>query len=433
MPLTRDRSSRDLPAHRRPLRTAGARPTALLAAALALGCGQDPTPVLLAVDELGSPAGVGSGEPFLSSAGDTLYMSWLEAAAGGGHTLRVARFHDGAWSEPSAVLESERFFVNWADFPSVTPGRDGGLWAHWLQRGPGGGYDYGVRIAHSPDGGASWSDAWTPHEDGTATEHGFVSTVPWGGDVGFLWLDGRRYASAPDGALPTDEMSLYFRLAGADGPAGPETLVDARVCDCCQTDLATTDEGPIAVYRDRSSEEIRDIRVVRFRDGAWDEGDLVHEDGWETAACPVNGPAVAARGARVAVAWFTAAGGVPRVKVAMSRNAGASFERPVVVDGGNPAGRVDVVMLEDGSALVSWLERTGGEFAEVRVRRVDANGRAGAPTSVSASSGERASGFPRLALSDGGAVLVAWTDVAELAPRVRVARILLERAAGEKT
>jgi hypothetical protein len=81
----------------------------------------------------------------------------------------------------------------------------------------------------------------------------------------------------------------------------------------------------VAVYRDRSEGEIRDIRIGAYVDGAWTEGAIVHEDGWETAACPVNGPAVAARGEDVAVAWFTAAGDVPRVKVAFSDDAAESF------------------------------------------------------------------------------------------------------------
>jgi hypothetical protein len=380
----------------------------------------------MTVEELPSPAGVGSAEPFMSTIGDTLYMSWLEAAGSGAHELRLARFGSGNWSTPATIASSDRFLVNWADFPSVSPGGDGTLWAHWLERGAGDGYDYGVRITRSTDGGLSWSAPWTPHEDGTATEHGFASTAPMGEGLGLVWLDGRRYALGPDGTPPTQEMALFYRAAGALGPAGPETLIDPRVCDCCQTDMAVTSHGPVVVYRDRSPGEIRDIRVARFRGGAWSEGTIVHPDGWETAACPVNGPAVAARGDDVAVAWFTAAGGVPRVKVAFSDDAAARFGEPSVVDGGNPAGRVDLVMLPDGAALVAWLERTGGELAEVRVRRVEANGRMGEGMRVSTSSGARASGFPRMSAAGDGSVMVAWTDVSELAPRLRVSRIRIE-------
>ena len=394
-------------------------------------CGVDAPSVTLAVEEIASPAGEGSGEPFLSSAGDTVLMSWLQAAGAGRHELRFATYVRRARDAPRVIASSDAFFVNWADFPSVTPGPDGTLWAHWLERGGSGGYDYGIRIVRSVDGGATWSAPWTPHEDGTPTEHGFVSTVGTGDGLGFLWLDGRRFVEGPDGLSRTEEMALYFRTADGTGQAGSETLVDARVCDCCQTDMALTADGPVAVYRDRSEGEIRDIRVRRYVGGAWSEGEIVHEDGWETAACPVNGPAVAARGEAVAVAWFTAAGGVPRVKLALSDDAAESFGEPLLVDGGNPAGRVDVVMLPDGAVLVSWLERTGGEWAEVRARWVGPDGRMGEGVSVSPSSGERASGFPRLAASADGSVSVAWTDVTELAPRVRVARIVIEIADGE--
>jgi hypothetical protein len=389
----------------------------------AAACAPEAPPVGLFATELPSPAGEGSGEPFLSSAGDIVYLSWLERSGPDTHELRFARLGAEGWSHPGVITSGDRFLVNWADFPSVQAGSGQALWAHWLVRGSEGGYDYSIRIASSADGGASWSEPWTPHEDGTPTEHGFVSAVELGGEQGFLWLDGRKHATGAAGEEPTRETALYFRAAGPAGPAGPETLVDPRVCDCCQTDLALTSSGPVAVYRDRSPGEVRDIRVARYREGAWREGDLVHEDGWETAACPVNGPAVAAHGAEVAVAWFTGAEGIPRVQVAFSDDDGEDFGEPVVVDDGNPAGRVDVMMLDDGSALVSWLERTGGDWAEVRVRRVEPGGRRGESLSVSASSGERASGFPRLAGGQGAPVVVAWTDVSALAPRVRVARI----------
>jgi hypothetical protein len=204
--------------------------------------------------------------------------------------------------------------------------------------------------------------------------------------------------------------------------------VDIRVCDCCQTDVAVTSSGPVLVYRDRSPEEIRDIRVSRYEDGAWTDGGLVHSDGWETGACPVNGPAIAARDAQVAVAWFTAADGESRVNVAFSDDAGGHFRDPVRIDDGVPAGRVDVVLLNDGSALVSWLERTGGDGAEVRIRRVGPAGHRLETVHASAPSSERAGGFPRLVQAPDGTIILAWTDVAELTPRVRVTRIEVEES-----
>lgn len=370
-----------------------------------------------------SPAGPESGEPYLSVSGSHVYMSWLEKSEEGGHDLRMATYEEGVWSEGTTIAHSDRFFVNWADFPSITQAGDGSLWTHWLERGSEGGYDYGIRIASSTDGGATWGPAWTPHDDDSPTEHGFLSTVTLPEGLGFTWLDGRKYAPGPDGAEATQEMSLRYRTVALDGTPGPELLVDGRVCDCCQTASAMTDDGPVVVYRNRTEDEIRDIYLARMVDGVWVDGTPVHDDGWNIAGCPVNGPAVVARGTDVAVAWFSAPDDVARVKVAFSQDGGATFAAPVVVDDGNPAGRVDLVLDDDGTVLVSWLERTGGEGAEVRLRRVSPDATPGESVAVSAASSERASGFPRMVPMADGGLLLAWTDVSGDASQVRVALV----------
>jgi hypothetical protein len=192
--------------------------------------------------------------------------------------------------------------------------------------------------------------------------------------------------------------------------------------------MAMTSEGPVVVYRDRSQDEIRDIYLARQVKGVWLTPAPVHRDGWRVDYCPVNGPAVDARGRRVAVAWYAAPDSQPRVQLAFSTDAGARFGPPVRIDAGNPAGRVDVVLRDDGSALVSWIERLAGERAEVRVREVGADGRAGAWQTVTASSAARASGFPRMA-SAGGAIYLAWTEPGTPS-RVRVARAVARARGG---
>ena len=378
----------------------------------------------LASSDLPPPAGEGSGEPYLSSGGDGVFLSWLQRAPAGGHQLMVARLGPDGWGEARAVATRDDFFVNWADFPSVVTGADGALWAHWLQRVEAPGLAYAVRVARSGDGGATWSEPWTPHEDGTPTEHGFVSLFPLGEGIGLTWLDGRKYAPGPRGEPPAQEMTLRFRqVGGQDGP-GEEEVVDDRACDCCQTDVAVTDEGPVVTYRDRTADEVRDVYVARWSPEGWTEGAAVHDDGWVIAACPVNGPAVDASGSRVVVAWFTGAQDQPRVNAAFSDDGGRSFASPVRVDGGNPAGRVDVLFREDGRALVSWLERTDGDKAALRVALVSSDVGVLATGVVSSSSAARASGFPRMTAPPWNptATLLAWTDVSDPErSRVRVA------------
>jgi hypothetical protein len=143
----------------------------------------------------------------------------------------------------------------------------------------------------------------------------------------------------------------------------------------------------------------------------------VHADGWRVDACPVNGPAVDARGRTVAVAWFTAAD-VPRVRVAFSQDAGQTFAPPIEVASGDVTGRVDVALLDDGRAVVSWLQPSA-DGAEIRAQPFNLAGPAGASLTVAASTVQRASGFPQMVRAGGG-LLFAWTDAGEPS-RVRTA------------
>jgi hypothetical protein len=376
------------------------------------------------VSEIESPAPPGSGEPNLAVGRDgRVYLTWIERLAEGGHALRFAVLEDGGWTAARTIATGDDWFVNWADFPSLAPLPDGRLAAHWLQKSGAGTYAYDVRIALSADAGATWSAPLTPHRDGTQTEHGFASMWAAAGDsIGAVWLDGRRFTA--DGHDAANEMMLMHTRIASDGTAAAEHPLDERICDCCQTSVAMTSAGPLVVYRGRSAEEIRDIYVVRQVDGVWTRPQPVHADGWEIAACPVNGPFASAEGDRAAVAWFTAAQDEPRVNVAFSDDAGATFGSPVRVDGGAALGRVATQLLPDGGALVSWLEGDGADGARVQVRRVASDGGLGTVRTVAESAGTRASGFPRMARS-GNLVVFAWTLPGET-PQVRVGTAVLE-------
>lgn len=375
--------------------------------------GYDSNPVGSPVAEIASPAADGSGEPNLFVAGERVYLSWIEAASDSAHALRFAVLEGDTWSPPRTIAAGPDWFVNWADFPSLIELPDGTLAAHWLVRSGPETYAYDVHVAFSRDGGATWSAPVVPHRDGTPTEHGFVSLFPAPqGGLSIVWLDGRNFAdvaAGSDGEPGLDaEMSLRYAIVDPSGGLRDSMLLDGRVCDCCQTAVALASAGPVVTYRDRSPEEVRDIAAIRLVAGRWTDPAPVHHDGWVIPACPVNGPALAADGRRVAVAWFTAARDTARVQLAFSDDAGASWDLPVRIDDGSPAGRVDVELLDDGSALVSWLEREEGR-ASVRARSVGRGGEPGRSVTIAVSTEARASGFPRLALAGERAVF-AWTD-----------------------
>ena len=378
---------------------------ALLCGLLSAAWGCSPPPS--AVDSPAAPAAPGSGQPFLAPDGTGVWMSWLEPAEGG-YRLAASRF-DGSWTDPVTVAEGDGFFVNWADFPSIRTVGDR-LVAHWLWRGGQAAYDYGVRLAWSEDGGATWSPPWTPHEDGTPTEHGFVSVFADGDVAWAAWLDGRAMVE-PSGPMSVRARSLPFGGAAGSAGAGPEDLLDARACECCQTSGVVAAGTPVVVFRDRAEGEVRDIHVTRRLHDGWTASSPVHEDGWVIGGCPVNGPAAAALDELVAVAWFTAPGGEAQVNVAFSTDAAASFGSPVRLDGGRPLGRADVILLDDGSALVTWLEEEGeGTAASIMSRRVTPEGVMGEPLRLAGTESARASGFPRIARLGEGNLVLAWTD-----------------------
>lgn len=391
----------------------------LLLATVFNGC-SDNLPEQISVTNLATPAGIGSAEPHLARGpDDRIVMSWLEPQESR-TALRFSEFVNQQWQPAKTIASSDNWFVNWADFPSLTPISEK-LWAaHWLVKRPGGTYSYDVAIALSKDGGQSWSKPITPHTDNTPTEHGFASLFPWRDGVGALWLDGRNM-QPDDGSHGhgTGGMTLRAALINPDLTIAESHLVDDLICDCCQTDVALTTKGPVAVYRDRTAAEIRDIYVTRIVDGQWQPGVAVNHDDWEIAGCPVNGPAVAAQGAQVVVAWFTAADNVSKVRMAQSMDGGATFGDPVDVQSGQPIGRVDVEILPDGYSVVSWLQKNEGELAELSLRSISVDGKAGAIHVVAQTAAARRSGFPQM-IRDNNHLVLAWTDVDDMTESTQI-------------
>jgi len=369
--------------------------------------------VALNIRTTDSPAAGDSREPELNATQDgRIILSWIEKIGDKSYALRTATRDAKGWTEVHTVAQGNNWFVNWADFPSVVALQDGTLAAHWLVKSASSTYAYDINLARSSDGGKTWSRPIVPHRDNTQTEHGFVSLIALpDGRLGAVWLDGRNMKDMKEGddhAPAAESMTLRFAAINSDGKLSDEAQLDERVCECCQTAAAMTSEGAIAVYRDRSASEVRDIYSVRQINGSWSAPQAVQADNWEITGCPVNGPSVAADDRRVVVAWFTGEGDQPHVKVSFSQDAGATFGQPIQVDDGETVGRVDSLLLPDGSALVCWLSGNADGGA-IKVRRVRADGTLGPAAVIAKTDISRSSGFPRMARL-GDEVHFAWTE-----------------------
>lgn len=335
-------------------------------------------PAMMSIAPVAFPYGQSTVTPYVVADGNGFGVSWVDRK-----TFEFAHFDGTTWSKPNRVAHGD-MLENRADYPSVAvSGRN--VFAQWRVKTAKG---RRILLARSNDGGETWSKPVTPHPV-MDREFGFVSMLPLAdGTARIAWLDGRD-----------KQTELRAATMTASGTLSAEAVVDARVCDCCQTAMAMTPRGPVVVYRDRSPNEIRDIAIAQPVADA--HSALVHNDQWHLTGCPVNGPRIVANGARTAVAWYTAANGKPSVLVAFSRDGGATFAAPIRVDAGHPAGRADLVLLGDGSAIVTWVEGTSTLMA----RRVTESG-ALDPVQIVGTS-KASIGFPRIALSNDN-VLAAW-------------------------
>jgi len=359
----------------------------------------------LTLEPLALPAPEGSAYPQLTSSPRGAVLSWLEQEEAT-TTLKFSERTSAGWSEATTVAAGDDWFVTSADVPSVLRLSNGTLVANWYPTTDGLIEAYDTRISYSRDEGKSWAAPFSPHHDGTKTQHGFVSLLelPDGG-LGLVWLDGR------DQELNTSDplggsMALYFASFDRAWKQTAEQAVNARVCECCQTAAVVTTDGVLAAFRDRSPEEVRDIHVSRLQSGAWTPARALHDDKWMIDACPINGPALSARRREVAAAWFTAPNDNGRAFAAFSHDGGSTWGEPIRLDDQGSLGHVDVELLEDGSAVASWVEFANGR-SQFKTRRVAPSG-ARSPALDLPGAG-RVSGYPRMTRW-GNELVFAWSD-----------------------
>ena len=365
-------------------------------------CTEQSLPVFEDPQPISVPSGKPAYGPRLAKGDDDkVVLSWMERNDEG-RSLRFSPYDQGTWRPAVVAVKDDAMFVNWADLPAVTPVASGKLLAHWLSYVADAPYAYQVLTTFSDDGGASWSRPVSPHTDATPTEHGFVSTYAADGGTGLVWLDGRN---TPDAA-----MTLRTATLASDGVLSDETVLDDSVCDCCQTDVAIAKSGLVAIYRNRTEDEIRDIFVARQLDGKWQQGVALSDDAWEISGCPVNGPAIEANGKLVVAAWFTAANNEPTVKVAVSKNSGKSFSVPLEVAAKNVTGHVGLTLIDDRTYAVSWMESGQNDDYLIKLRAFTVDGQAGRLQTVGRTSVAR--NVPQMVLVDDKLIL-AWTDTME--------------------
>lgn len=323
-------------------------------------------------------------------------LSWIEEKDDEVQ-LKFSYFNQNeTWSKPIQIASGKDWFVNWADFPSVNSLGKNRLVAHWLQMRDTGTYDYDIMLSHSIDNGENWSEPRVLHNDGIATEHGFLSSTVENGNIHFSWLDGRAMKKDGPMTIRYAKMNEAFEISN-------QRLIDSMVCECCQTDMLYFNDAPFTVYRDRAENEIRDI-------GFWNGNQTtkVYNDNWLIGGCPVNGPALAKTENNLAVSWYTQQESIPVVKLAFYETNTGQFSEPIILTDEYVLGRIDMAWINENYLAVSFLQSLD-EKTYIVVKIVDDKGATLETIKVAESSAKRKSGFPSLLTLD-EKIYIAYLD-----------------------
>ena len=358
------------------------------------------------IEEIPFLYGDNNAQPNLVSSNGTLSLSWISSKRENKASLHFSQFKKGKWIKPQTIANGSDWFVNWADFPAHAINEDLIITSH-LKKSDSGTYNYDVILNLKKLSGEKIKENFLLNTDGVKAEHGFVSIVP-NNNKGFFitWLDGRNTVEKKlDGHHKP--MTIRFAEITNKGDVINESELDAAVCDCCQTSIGMTNNGPIIVYRDRSEKEVRDIYTIRNINGVWEEPNPLHNDGWIINGCPVNGPKVAVNSTNLAIAWFTVVNNNPLVNISFSKTNGDSFGTPFKLNDHDAIGRVDVAFLNNEEVIVSYMEVDDiGTY--LRIKKVSVNGKVSKPITISKIDGGRNTGVPQLEVIN-NEIFIVWT------------------------
>ena len=362
------------------------------------------------VESIPNPSATGSLQASWSTAADgSPLLSWIETQKDESYTLKYAVRKGSQWSEPHTIAAHRQFFRQPAELPEVIALSDGTLVAHWVEAPEGSEAEFSY-VSVSKDG-LKWSTPVMAHKDHSMVQHGLASIVASGDhEASIVWLEALQGEDAP--------VSLKRTVVSAEGKVVKEEALDTDVCGCCPTSIVKTARGLLVAYRDHTPQDIRDISVLRFENGKWSAPKNINPDNWKLNACPTNAAAAAAKGDRVAIAWYTGAQNSPRQQIVFSSDGGTTFTKPVLLSTGRSFGYTSIA-LDGPDAVVSWLEQSGGD-ARIVVRRVSAAGAPGPPIQIAQGS-RKSLGYPRI-LQAGNDTWVAWADSTRDA-KIQTARV----------
>jgi Cu/Ag efflux protein CusF len=165
-------------------------------------------------------------------------------------------------------------------------------------------------------------------------------------------------------SAPLFLAALVGTMRAADVPSPPAApvppwsvkLEPVPGADAPRAFAGFPDGSALVVFRGHAADGVCDLQFSLWREGRWSDPKVLIADGWKPAVPPAAGPALALRGTKVAVAWFSVVDDNPRIQVSLSSNAGRVWQIPLRVSEDTPDATVAVALLPDESEVVCWKE-----------------------------------------------------------------------------
>jgi hypothetical protein len=377
-------------------------------------------------------------------------LAWASETAEAEHTLWLARSADGGatFAEPAAFRKVPIY-----RYTATTKGKEVAratsvaprlaavgdvIYLGWTEAA-GGGPHVDFFVAHSADGGQTFSAPACVH-GADAVRPGFTA-LRAGADglVACSWLDGRHKAQQPFCSIAEPGGDRFHPDEQVyAGPTG-------GVCPCCDMDVVRSTGGGMFVGFRNNDDDYRDICVARWRGaaGGFDPPVMVNRERWRFNGCPHDGPSLALGQDRLHVLWMDAHTGRRRVYHASSALDALSFEpRELAPAAPGEQGHPRLVAAADGSLHAAWdgsLEDVPPSSASGQEGHDHHAPPAGGRAVMYARSGDGGNSFtpprivalpagafqvnPALAVGLAGDVFLAWNELADTGKSVVFVRI----------
>lgn len=332
-------------------------------------------------------------EPTLASGGDgSAYVVWVEHRQNKEADVMLAHLGaDGRVSgAPVRVNPKAGEATAWrGDAPTVVVAPDKTVYVGWTARVASVERANDLYLSVSRDAGQTFEPPTKVNDDGRAVGHGMHSlAVGSDGRVYVAWLDernakGQMAMGQGGGAMQKMEHMEsnreVFMAYSTDGGRSfsKNQRIAQEACPCCKTALAAGANGRVyAGWRQVLPGEFRHIAVSASEDGGktFSAPQIVSDDRWMIAACPVSGPALSvADDGALRVVWYTEGErAAPGLYKAESRDDGKTFSEVRLLVKGQGRGTPLLVAGGKSDASVVWESNEGGEPRVVSVPLADA-------------------------------------------------------------